>query len=190
MQFVANLIKVGSPVFTKTARGGYNTIEVAYSRDGKVEGKKLLDFVVPETFKAIQNFKADDAIVVTAEKKAGNDGKEYWQWVSVSPSDGSQAPVSGGGVGTNRVESGAKPPPSRVTGSNYETREERAARQKYIVRQSSITAALTLLGLQKAKDPSVDGVIEVAKQFEKYVFATDVEDAMKAINELEDDIPV
>ena len=55
--------------------------------------------------------------------------------------------------------------PTRVTGSNYETKEERAARQVYIIRQSSLATAVDLLG----QGASTDTVIETAKVFEAYV---------------------
>ena len=64
-----------------------------------------------------------------------------------------------------------------------ETKEERAARQVYIIRQSSLSTAVELLGQGK----SVDEVIKVAKQFETYVF--DKSSSVNAINNIEDDIP-
>ena len=73
---------------------------------------------------------------------------------------------------------------ARVTGSNYETKEERAARQVYIIRQSSLSTAVELLGQGK----SVADVIATAKQFEAYVFSK--AEGVDAINELQDDIPV
>ena len=75
----------------------------------------------------------------------------------------------------------------RVTGSNYETKEERAQRQVYIIRQSSISSAVELLGTgAKTAD-----VIATAKEFEAYVFAKEA-NPTKEVNfdDLEDDIPV
>jgi len=54
--------------------------------------------------------------------------------------------------------------------STYETPEERAKKQVYIIRQSSITAALNMLGT-KAK--TVADVTSIAKQFEDYVMGRD-----------------
>lgn len=59
-------------------------------------------------------------------------------------------------------------PAGKVTGSNWETSEERALRQRYIVRQSSITAALTFLGDGAME---VKQVLDIAKQFEEFVFS-------------------
>lgn len=74
---------------------------------------------------------------------------------------------------------------TRVTGSNYETKEERAARQVYIIRQSSISSAIDLL---KDSKPTVEGVLNVAKQFEEYIFSEKT--GVDAINDLDDDIPL
>jgi hypothetical protein len=54
--------------------------------------------------------------------------------------------------------------------STYETPEERAKKQIYIVRQSSIGSAIDMLSVGSKSPPKVDEVIAVAKQFEEYVF--------------------
>jgi hypothetical protein len=76
-------------------------------------------------------------------------------------------------------------PAGKVLGSNYETPEERARKQRYIVRQSSLTAALGIFTLNKEKATTED-IISVAKAFEKYVFE---EDAIQGVLDLENDIP-
>jgi hypothetical protein len=53
--------------------------------------------------------------------------------------------------------------------SNYETSEERAARQLLIVRQSSLSNALQYFEVTKGK-PSVDDVLNLANQFADFVF--------------------
>jgi hypothetical protein len=59
-----------------------------------------------------------------------------------------------------------------VLGSNYETPAERAKRQVYIVRQSSINAAIALYVAQNPKGAavSVEEILKVAGTFEAYVF--------------------
>lgn len=57
----------------------------------------------------------------------------------------------------------------KVTGSNYETPQERAARQRLIVRQSSLTAALGYFELTKAK-PTVEEVTNLAEELCDFVF--------------------
>ena len=67
-------------------------------------------------------------------------------------------------------------PPSPAPKSNYETSEERAQRQVYIIRQSSLSNAVAALAVAAKKAPSANEVIQLAKQFEAYVFDTEFDD--------------
>lgn len=60
------------------------------------------------------------------------------------------------------------PSTGRVTGSNYETPEEREWNRVRIIRQSGINYAVNLLKTEK-NIPSVDEVLTVAKQFAEFV---------------------
>ena len=153
-----SLIDVSQPQAVKTQRGSYQTIEVSYKNDqGQVQGKKLMSFSNPVVFKAVQEYSKGDTLEVETFK----DDNGYWQWKSISKSDGIvkpeapkvATPITGG----------------KVVGSNYETAEERAKRQVYIVRQSSISSAIELLK-SNGNDVKVDNVLSVAKQLEDYVF--------------------
>lgn len=62
----------------------------------------------------------------------------------------------------------ASPATGRVTGSNYETPEEREWNRIRIIRQSGINYAINLLKTEK-NIPSVDEVLVVAKQFAEFV---------------------
>jgi hypothetical protein len=167
-----NIVDVGAPN-THAAKNGrsYQSIEVTYKNDqGQVANKKLMSFSNPTVFNHIKGLGKGDQINVRTEKDAAG----YWQWT---------------GIGGDNEVAETKPAAQastggRVTGSNYETKEERAARQVYIIRQSSLSTAVELLGQGK----SVDEVINVAKQFENYVFSKST--GIDAINELEDDIPL
>ena len=94
-----------------------------------------------------------DEITIVQEK----DG-QFWEIKSIEK-------------GMNNVTAPA-PKPSytggKVTGSNYETADERAARQRLIVRQSSITAALALFDKKKVDD--LDEVLAVADRITNWVF--------------------
>lgn len=144
----------------KTAKGGYQKADVAYKNEqGKTEGKKVMSFVNQKVFDVLKQAKSGDVFDVKSEKDANN----YWQWVEIT---------AGGSVpAANSVPAA----PSRATTGNpspkstYETPEERAKKQVYIVRQSSISAALEYSKSVKALK-SVDEVIALARQFEAYVF--------------------
>lgn len=151
---------------TLNAKNGrtYQQLVVSYKNDkGMAQAKKLVSFTNPDLFKVAKSWTKDQIINVKTVK---NEKTGYWDWVGL---EGEQSVAE-----TKQASTG-----TRVTGSNYETKEERAARQVYIVRQSSLSAAVTLLG-QGAK---VNDVIETAKQFEDYVFSSEV------VEQLSDDIP-
>jgi hypothetical protein len=81
---------------------------------------------------------------------------------------------------------------TRVSGSNYETKDERAARQVMIVRQSSLSNAIATLNIKGTKDltesPS-SAVIALAKLYEGFVLGEVANGAMD-ITDLADDIPL
>ena len=162
---------------TKKSESGrtFQQLEVAYKNEqGQPQLKKLISFSNPNVFKAAKEWVKGDVVNVTTVK---NEKTGYWDWVGLE-GDGAVGETKQASA-TVGLATGA-----RVTGSNYETKEERAARQVFIIRQYSLSTAVDLLGQGK----SVDEVIRVAKQFEAYVF--DKSSGVDAINELQDDIPV
>lgn len=171
---IVTLIDVGTPQSVKTARGSYESLEVSYKNEqGQVQGKKLMSFANPSVFKDIQTFAKDDRVEIEAYK----DDNGYWQWRNVKKE----------GDGASSKSSST----TRVTGSNYETKEERAARQKYIVRQSSISSSVQLLTAGD-KTATVEDVLSVAKQLENYVFGENPstgDTSNTSVADLTDDIP-
>jgi len=166
------VIDVGAPN-THAAKNGrtYQSLEVTYKNDqGQAQSKKLMSFSNPQVFKAAQTWEKGTQVNVTTEKDANG----YWQWTGL----GGDATVA-----DNKPAAASSNNSTRVTGSNYETKEERAARQVYIIRQSSISSAIDLL---KDSKPTVEGVLGVAKQFEEYIFAE--KKGIDAIDALEDDV--
>ena len=170
-----NIVDVGAPN-THAAKNGrsYQSIEVTYKNDlGQTQSKKLMSFSNPTVFNHIKDLNKGDLLNVTTEKDANG----YWQWTGIG--------------GDNAVAETKQATPAtggRVTGSNYETKEERAARQILIVRQSSLSSAVELVAATSTEPSTVDNVIAIAKQFENYVFSKST--GIDAINELEDDIPL
>lgn len=102
-----------------------------------------------------------DRFVLVMEKKG-----QYNEVVGVSKGDVADLPVPAAG------KPEAKPAgPSVTVRSNYENADERAARQRLIVRQSSLSNALQYFELSKAK-PSIQEVTDLAEQFTAFVFET------------------
>lgn len=131
-------------------KGKYNMAVVHYDQDGQSKEKKLMSFTFPDVYKTLVNANVGDAYDIKAEK----DGK-FWNWVNATPvgSGSSQSTTSVGATSSTPTRGG------------WETPQERAIKQVYIIRQSCLSTAATLLaGKGKASD-----VIDVAKQFEAYV---------------------
>ena len=178
-----NIIDVGAPN-THAAKNGrsYQSIEVTYKDEqAQTKTKKLMSFTNPNVFNHIKGLGKGDVVNVTTVKEG-----DFWQWTSVATGDATSSTAS---------EPSSKPAAAgvnRTTGSNYETKEERAARQVYIVRQSSISAAIGALTIGAKSIPTSDAILALAKEFETYVFAKEEPKTTANIPELDDldsDIP-
>jgi hypothetical protein len=106
---------------------------------------------------------------------------EYWEWVKATPSE---APVAS--------KAGFTPSASP---RGFETPEERAQRQVYIIRQSSLANAISYFELTKNTKASVTDVLYVAGQFENHVLGiekgpTTAQPAANPFHDMEDDIPL
>ena len=113
------------------SKGKYNqlTIEYVDVGSGKEHSYKLMSFVNKDAYLLLKSAKSGDVFYVVCNK---ND-KGYWQWDQVS---------------REAMQPKANPSPR----STYETPEERAQKQIYIVRQSSLTNAIALLGTKAKVD--------------------------------------
>jgi hypothetical protein len=109
------------------------------------------------------NLKAGEQFVMNMEKEG-----EFWNVKSVLPAEKATMVQSA----TPTVDGKTNPYVSPK--SNYETPEERAKKQVYIVRQSSITAALTFATGKKIS--TVKEILDIAKQFEAHVFGEEFDD--------------
>ena len=164
----------------KTQKGSYDVAEVTYKNltfQDKIEAKKIVSFNHKDVF---NTFKQAAAGAVFTVQRAKNDAG-YWDWTSV----GDDAPE---GAATSTTSGGKTMVAPKST---YETPDERAKKQVYIVRQSSINAAIAVLKTDK-KNPTVAEVLATASQFESYVFGDAPKPGIQAaMPELldEDDIP-
>ena len=176
-----DIIDVSQPS-TATTRNGrqYQSVEVTYKNDeGKVQSKKLMSFSNPDVFKSAQTWEKGDIINVVAEK----DEAGYWNWTRVL-ADGEAAPAP---KVTQASASASKTGATRVTGSNYETKEERALRQVMIVRQSSLANAVSTLATHGKPVTEID-VIGLAKKYEAFVLGGQ-QQADPSFEDLSDDVP-
>ena len=145
----------------------YQELEVAFknlSFNGKVEAKKLFDFgAQADSFKALATAKGADVYEVDVVKNTAG----YNDWVKVTKGSvqNASAPAS-----TTSTTSGASTAPAK---GGWETPEERAKKQIYIVRQSSISAAVNALSVGVKSPPKSDEVIAYARDLEAFVFEAD-----------------
>ena len=161
--FTVEIVNVTPPVFIKTVKGGYNVLEVAFKQDGRVGGKKFMDFAAPGVYNLLETAKAGDIFDVVSEKNA----KGYIDWVSVNPGTAAEAGQEAPESSSNVVPKASSAParPGRVVGNTYETAEERATKQAVIVRQATLNAAIEFVG-----ETSIGEVLKVANKFEDYVY--------------------
>ena len=170
------IIDIGSPVAVKK----YFTIEVAYRADGKTQGKKLMSFLFPETYITLSKAKRGDVFEVMSVK---NDAG-YWDWTEVTKSENH----TGANIELAPVAGRDFKKESATVKNNYETAEERAARQVLIVRQSSLSTAVASHGIVGNLKTAND-IISLAKEYEAYVFGgTPRQLAEAAVAAIESDI--
>lgn len=179
-----NIIDVSQPTTSTTKNGRqYQTIEVTYKgNDGKVANKKLMSFSNPDVFRQAQTWEKGDVVNVATEK----DDAGYWQWTKIL-ADGEEAPApTSQSVGASSPK--ATTNTTRVTGSNYETKEERALRQLMIVRQSSLSNAVATLATH-GSPLTPEQVIKLATKYERFVMEGDSSSSSTSIDDLANDIP-
>ncbi len=146
-------VSVGSK--TCAAGKSYQNAEIAYKNldQGKVESKNITQY--SKVFKAV----ADATPTMFYDVAISKDDKGYWQWDSFVAGTPGEA-INNAPTALSKAVTAPK--------SNYETPEERAARQVFIVKQSSITAALKFLEMSKEK-VNQDNVLHLAQIFTDWV---------------------
>ena len=152
------VIKSVSVETVTKGRNNWQKAAVEYTQDGKPRNQNLVSFKNPAVFAAVKDLVDGDVVDVTLTKEG-----DFWQWAAVKKID---SPPSAPASGRAPAASGGK-----VVGSNYETKEERAARQVLIVKQSSLAQALAYMSAtDKEGTFGVNHVLDIAQQFSDWVF--------------------
>ncbi|MPM94434.1 hypothetical protein SDC9_141580 [bioreactor metagenome] len=156
----------------------YQILEVTFKNltmGGKAESKQLFDFVVDKSmWKTLVESKPGDTFTIEREKDK-REGK-YWDWVGIARQDNPPADSPAPAFIVNKT----------APRSNYETPEERAIKQRYIIRQSCLNVAV-----QITPGSPPEAVVKMAKEFEDYVlspFDTPTPAAI-SVGDMSDDIP-
>jgi len=168
--------------FTKTAKGGYSTMVVSYvDEKGANKSWKLISFANPKVFDTFKVAKPNEVYEITTRK---ND-KDFTEWASA---DVVGTAVTSGGHAAPAASTNSRSTP---VVSQYETRDERNARQRYIIRQSSISNAIAMLtpGSKTALD--LAAVATLADALVAYVFEAPELSPKSDVpfQDMEDDIP-
>lgn len=172
------IVEVNSEII-RTGKTPYTKAKIVYQDEGgKAKSYQLVSFANPAVWAVIKDAKAGDTFDVTV----GQNDKGYDTWTAAAKSAGpaAEAPASGG---TGR--SGGAVQQSRT--STYETPEERAIRQRLIVRQSSLSNALEALTTGAKAPPDTGAVLALADQFADWVYAP--AELEHPFEEMKDDFP-
>ena len=183
----------------QTSKGdSYEQVEVTYkdlSYNNTTKTKKIMPFgsskQVHTVLKGATNGQVFD--VETVKNNAG-----YIDWLSIKPGVAGQEQSSPqsvqpaqsytprqGAVGQQTASA-----PART--STYETPEERAKKQVYIIRQSSSSTAVAALSVGAKAPLKVADVVAFARELEAYVFDTGAKQEAKndtGFDDMTDDIP-
>ena len=166
-------------------KGKYNQLTVNFKNldTGVVMATKVMSFTVPDVYARLKDAAVDSIFDVQSVKNA----KDFWEWKSVEPLKETEV------ASPKKASFAAK---ANTAGRDFETSAERHIRQKLIVRQSSLSAAIEA---SKSFGDAVNGgedVLAIAEVYENWVYrGTPFDTGIKAktpaksIEDIDDDIP-
>lgn len=163
--------------FVKNGKNGYEVANVNYLYKGDAKTTKIMSFSNPQVFKDVQKY-----VNKTVNVETTQNGK-YTNWAKIEPVESAESSTSAATSGY------ASKPGSTPVRSTYETPEERAQRQLMIVRQSSISNAITFSQM-RGQTPDIEILLEIAQDFVDFVYGNDgVVDTPQKLENMDDDIP-
>jgi hypothetical protein len=171
-ELLIQLVSVELDKTLKNQKGiAYTGAEVIYKdEEGKVTTKVMHNSTFRFNGALLEQLKdaKDGMYYLVDAKKVG----QFVNWESITMTDTPKVEAKPEAPKETPKMGGSTPTQTQVR-SNYETPEERAQKQVYIVRQSSLTAALKLaeLGLSTGNQAffTEEDIITSAKVFERYV---------------------
>jgi len=154
---------------TKQGGGTYDAWELVY-RTPENEVKQLAKPIQGLKFNTelrngLASLAPNDEFTVVLEKS----DKGFWEVLGVSKGGSDAQPVASPVVASSSDGKASATPRAvnRVTGSTYETPEERAKKQVIIVAQSCLAQAVSYA--KDRPDATLDNILDVAEEFEKFV---------------------
>jgi len=153
-------------------KGKYKARDIAYNREGKKSTRTLMVFKgTEELFEVLTSAKRGDILEIELEKVEKGD-QTFYNWVSATKVE--NAGGSRGAASVSKGEEGhpaaARPAPYKASGGrDFETHDERAAKQVYIIRQSSLSNAIAFVEGRPAVERSLGSVLAIAQDFVDFV---------------------
>lgn len=135
---------------------GYEKMTINYSAKGEPKQKTVMSFANPAVYNTIKGLAENDLIDVEFVKD-----DKYFNWASVSR----MATTLPGTSESPKNEVSKAAPAAR---SSYETPEERARKQVYIIKQSCLAQAVAYVKETDSTD-NIDNVLNTAQQFVDWV---------------------
>ena len=149
---------------TKASGGTYKGAEIVFKdANGKVQTKNIHENglkYAPAVKNGLESLEPGDNFTVEMEKK-----DDFWTWISIKK-----------GIDQEEKQKTTTQQGTASKNTSWETAEERSARQKLIVRQSSLTNALAFLVLKGKTHATEEDVIETATTFYNWVFEQGVDE--------------
>lgn len=150
-----------------TAGGkSYKKYEVTFKDLGKnaVSSKVVTSFSAQPVVDTLSVAQPGSVFEVSSQQnKAG-----FWEWTAMTPVAPGAVQVTGTIAGPTFPGQLAKAPGK----STYETPEERAKRQVYIIKQSSIANAIALLSVGAKSAPTLGAVLDMAQSMSNFILNT------------------
>lgn len=148
----------------KTSGGTYPGTEIVFrDANGKVQTKNIHENglkYAPALRNGLESLEVGDNFTVEMEKK-----DDFWTWISIKK-----------GIEQEEKQKPVPPQGTTTKSTSWETVEERTARQRLIVRQSSLTNAIAFLVSQGRTHVTEENVLEIATTFYNWVFEQGVDE--------------
>ena len=159
------VLSVGEETSKKSTKGFYKVFNLTYLTDGKSRSKDIPNFD-KATYETLKNSTEGDEFDITLVKNG-----DFTNWGGVEKAVASSVD-SGSGTGAAASK----------RASTYESSEERAARQVYIIRQSSIANAINTLGANVVGAVDPGQVMSIAEIYTQYVLNGPEKDAGDSVS--------
>ena len=142
----------------------YEFLEVSFKNQtfqDKPEVKKVMPFNYKEVFNTLKNATKGDIFIIERDKNKSG----FWDWISIHTGEATDMPTAA---------TPQKTSPAVATKGSWETPEERATKQLYIIRQSCLAQAVNTLTVPAKPGTEItsNAVMDLAQEYVDFVCGT------------------